>query len=80
MKKLLIFWRAYNRDAKRKEKLKEREIKVNGLMKILFSVENTNESIEILKAFTKEAENRLAEISIDSAIITENVNEYFKTK
>lgn len=79
MKKLIIFWRAYNRDAKRKEKLKEREIKVHGLMKILFSVE-TNESIEILKAFNKQAESRLAEISIDSAIITENVNEYFKTK
>ena len=80
MKKLLIFWKAYNRDAKRKEKLKEREIKIHGLMKILFSVENTNESIEILKAFNKEAETKLAKIALDSGIVTENVNEYFKNK
>ena len=79
MKKLKAFYKAWNIEQNKRNKIKEREIKVHGLMKILFSVE-TNESIEILKAFNKQAESRLAEISIDSAIITENVNEYFKTK
>lgn len=80
MKKLIEFYKAYNKEAKRKEKQKDIEIKVNGLLKILFSAENTNDSVEILKEFNRKAECQLAEISINSAIVTENVNEYFKNK
>ena len=80
MKKLIEFYKAYNKELKRKEKQKEKELKVNGLMKILFSIEDSNESIEVLKEFNKKAEKKLSEIAIDSAILHENINEYFKTK
>ena len=80
MKKLKAFYRAWNQDQIKRNKVKEREIKVAGMMKILFSTEDTNETVLILEAFKKKAESKLAEIAIDSEIVKENINEYFKNK
>ena len=80
MKKLKAFYRAWNQEQNKRNKIKDREIKVNGLMKILFSTEDANETVLILEAFKKKAESKLAEIAIDSEIVKENINEYFKNK
>ena len=80
MRKLKAFYRAWNIEQNKRNKIKERQLKVNGLKKILFSGDDTNESVLILKQFNKEAESKLAKIGLDSGIVTENINEYFKTK
>lgn len=77
MKKLIDFYKEYQKSNEKKEQQKKIQNAVNGLRKITFLDKSTSEAIEIKKQFDVLFNQEIAKRGIEANIEIADVEQYF---